>query len=152
MTWPVGELDDVRRLRAVAAAFPGVLLEEAVLPSPFEDVWTVLGDPERGFPGLVPDVRSLRVTERHGERMRATVHGRSGLQARFDMVLRPGWCLMQSRFLVFGMGAVREGDVTRFAYMAALRVPGARILGPPARRLLGPLILRRFVRRFTPAA
>ncbi|WP_242882812.1 hypothetical protein [Actinomadura litoris] len=152
MTWPVGELDEVRRLRAMAASFPGVLLEEAVLPSTFEDVWAVLGDPERGFPGLVPDVRTLRVTERHGERMRAAVRGRSGMRGRFDMVLRPGWCLMQSRFLVFGMGAVAEGDDTRFAYMAALRVPGARVLGPPVRRLLGPLILRRFVRRFTPEA
>ncbi|GAA4223613.1 hypothetical protein GCM10022254_01100 [Actinomadura meridiana] len=150
MTWPVGELDDVGRLRAVAASFPGVLLEEAVLPSPFEDVWAVLGDPERGFAGLLPDVRSVRVTERRGERMRVMVRGRSGLRAPFDMVLRPGWCLMQSRFLVFGMGVVPEGDVTRFAYMAALRVPGARVLGPPVRRVLGPLFLRRFVRRFTP--
>ncbi|MGP4024854.1 hypothetical protein [Actinomadura sp. 3N407] len=41
MTWPLGELDDVRRLRAVAASFPGVLLEETVLPSSFEDVWAV---------------------------------------------------------------------------------------------------------------
>lgn len=151
MTWPLGELDAVRRLRALAAAYPGVLLEEAVLPAAFEDVWTVLGDPERGFPGLVPDVRSLRVTEREGERMRAMVHGRSGLRARFDMVLRPGWCLMQSRFLVFGMAAVPEGDVTRFAYMAGFRVPGVRVAGPVLRRALGPAVLRRFVRRFGPA-
>ncbi|WP_242910762.1 hypothetical protein [Actinomadura terrae] len=150
MTWPNDDLDDPRRLRAIAAAFPGAMLEEAVLPSAFDDVWAVLGDPERGFPGLVPDVRSLRITERDGERMRATVHGRSGLRARFDMVLRPGWCLMQSRFLVFGMGVVAEGEGTRFAYMAALRVPGARFLGPVIRRVLGPVVLRRFVRRFTP--
>ncbi|GAA2168890.1 hypothetical protein [Actinomadura napierensis] len=150
MTWPVGELDDVRRLRALAAAFPGALVEEAVLPAAFEDVWTVLGDPERGFPGLVPDVRSLRVTEREGERMRALVRGRSGLRGRFDMVLRPGWCLMQSRLLVFGMAAVPAGDATRFAYMAGVRAPGMRIAGPPLRRLLGPVVLRRFVRRFTP--
>lgn len=151
MTWPLGELDDVRRLRALAASFPGVLLEETVLPSSFEAVWAVLGDPEHGFPGLVPDVRSLRITERRGERMRATVRGRSGLRAPFDLVLRPGWCLMQSRFLVFGMAAVPEGDVTRFAYLAGLRLPGMRILGPPLRRVLGPVVMRRFVRRFTPA-
>ena len=151
MNWPLGEMDDVRRLRALASALPGVLLEETTLPSSFEDVWGVLGDPERGLPGLLPDVRSVRVTARDGERMRATVHGRSGLRAAFDLVLRPGWCLMQSRFLVFGMAAVPDGDVTRFAYMAGFRLPGMRVLGPPVRRVLGPLLMRRFVRRFTPA-
>lgn len=79
------------------------------------------------------------------------VHGRSGLRAPFDLVLRPGWCLMQSRLLVFGMAAVPDGDVTRFAYMAGFRLPGMRVVGPPAGRMLGPVILRRFVRRFTPA-
>lgn len=52
------------------------------------------------------------------------------------MVLRPGWCLMQSRFLIFGMAAVPEGGGTRFAGLGALRVPGARLLAPASRLLL----------------
>ncbi|WP_433327737.1 hypothetical protein [Spirillospora sp. CA-294931] len=46
------------------------------------------------------------------------------------------------------MAAVPDGDATRFAYMAGFRLPGTRALGPVLRAVLGPVILRRFVRRF----
>lgn len=49
---------------------------------------------------------------------------------------RPGWCLMQSRFLIFGMAAVPEDGGTQFAGLGALRVPGARLLAPAGRLLL----------------
>lgn len=151
MTWPIGELDDLRRLRVLAATIPGTAFAETVLPAGFDDVWSVLGDLEQGFPGLVPDIRSIRITERHGERMRAKVYGRSGLRAPFDVVLRPGWCLMQSRFVVFGMAAVPAKDGTRFGYLGGFRFPGVRVLGPlltPGNRLLARIILRRLAARF----
>ncbi|GIH15834.1 SRPBCC family protein [Rugosimonospora africana] len=154
MNWPIGEFDDLRRLRVLHAALPGTMLAETVLPASFDRVWSVLGDVEKEFPGLVPDVRSIRVVERDGERMRALVRGRSGLRAPFEMVLRPGWCLMRSRFLVFGMAAVPAGDHTRFGYLAGLRVPGKRVIAPllaPAQRRLARAVLHRFERRFTPA-
>jgi hypothetical protein len=153
MTWPIGELDDVRRLRVLAAAIPGTMYVETVLPARFDEVWQVLGDLDQGLPGLVPDVQSIRVTELHGERFRAMIHGRSGLRAPFDGILRPGWCLMQSRFVSFGIAAAPAGEGTRFGYMAGFRLPGMRILGPllvPANRLLGRVVIRRFVTRFTP--
>jgi hypothetical protein len=151
MTWPIGELDDVRRLRVLAATVPGAMFAEAVLPASFDEVWEVLGDLEQGFPGLVPDVRSVHVTARDGERLRVLVRGRSGLRAPFDVVLRPGWCLMQSRFVAFGMAAVPDGPHTRFAYLAAFRFPGTRVLKPvlvPANRLFARAVIRRFVSRF----
>jgi hypothetical protein len=151
VNWPIGELDVLHRLRVLHASLPGTLLAETVLPRRFEEVWSALSDVEKEFPGLVPDVASMRVLTRDGERMRAVVRGRSGLRAPFDMILRPGWCLMQSRWLVFGMAAVPEGDQTRFGYLAGLRLPGKRILRPvlaPAQRVLGRAVLRRFEARF----
>jgi hypothetical protein len=151
MIWPIGEIDDLRRLRVLAAAIPGAMYVETDLPARFDDVWQVLGDLERALPGLVPDVRSVRVTEQHGERFRAMIRGRSGLRAPFDGILRPGWCLMQSRFVSFGIAVAPDGDGTRLGYMSGFRFPGMRILGPllvPANRLLGRVVVRRFITRF----
>jgi hypothetical protein len=151
MTWPTGDFDDLRRLRVLHAAYPGTILAETVLAAPFDDVWSVINDVEREFPGLVPDVRSIRITGRDGEHMTAMVYGRSGLRAPFEMVLRPGWCLMQSRFLRFAMAAAPAPQGTRFAYLAGLRLPGTRTLAPllsPVRRRLGRATLRRFEHRF----
>jgi hypothetical protein len=155
VNWPIGELDDLRRLRVLQAALPGSMLSETVLPAGFDQVWSVLNDVEHEFPGLVPDVRSIRIISRDGERMRVMVHGRSGLRAPFDMILRPGWCLMRSRFLIFGMAAVPAGDHTRFGYLAGLRLPGKRVIAPllaPAQRRLARIVLHRFETRFTDPA
>ena len=57
--------------------------------------------------------------------MTARARGRLGQHARFDVVLRPGWCVMQSRFLIGGMAAVPEAGGTRFAFLS----PASR-LGP----------------------
>lgn len=130
MTWPEADLDPVRRLRVMAAAVPGAVYAEDVLPVPFDEVWAVAADLENEFPRLLTDVRTMRVTRADGERREALARGRFGQRARFDVVLRPGWCWMQSRFLVGGMAAVAEADRTRFAFMGALRVPGARLLHP----------------------
>ncbi len=154
MTWPVGEFDELHRLRVLHAALPGTMLAETVLPVDFDRLWSVISDVEHEFPGLVPDVRSIRILGRDGERIRTMVYGRSGLRAPFEMILRPGWCLMQSRFLVFGMAAVAadDHDHTRFGYLAGLRVPGRRIIAPllkPVRRRFARSVLRRFEARFT---
>jgi hypothetical protein len=37
-----------------------------------------------------------------------------------DVVLRPGWCVMQSPFLVGGMAAVREAGGNRFVFFGGL--------------------------------
>jgi hypothetical protein len=151
MTWPISDFDEARRLRVLHASIPGTVLAETVVPAGFDRVWSVVSDLENEFPSLVPDVRSLRITERDGERVRAFVRGRTGLRAPFEGVLRPGWCVLQSRFVVFGMAAVPEGDGTRVGYLAGFRFPGMRVLGPLlalANRLVRRNVIRRFARRF----
>lgn len=59
--------------------------------------------------------------------------GTLGQRARFDVVLRPGWCLMRSRFVLGAMAAVPDpAGGTRFAALGGFRLPGMR----PARPLL----------------
>ena len=74
--------------------------------------------------------------------MTARARGRLGQHARFDVVLRPGWCLMQSRFLTGGMAAVPDAGGTRFAFPGGLRLPGIRLLDPVLRPAAQPLALR----------
>jgi hypothetical protein len=74
--------------------------------------------------------------------MTARARGRLGQRARFDVMLRPGWCVMQSRFLVGGMAAVPEGAGTRFAFLGGLRLPGMKLLGPLLRPAVTKLALR----------
>jgi hypothetical protein len=149
-TWPVADLNPVRRLRVLAAATPGALLAETTIPATFDEVWSVASDLESELPRFLPDVRSLRITAVDGERLEAVARGYAGLRARFDVVLRPGWCVMRSRFLLGGMAAVAEPAGTRFAFLGALQTPAARLLGPilaAGAKPAGNLVLRRFTAR-----
>ncbi|KAA2251446.1 hypothetical protein F0L68_37175 [Solihabitans fulvus] len=144
--WPVADLDPVRRLAVLAEAIPGAVFAEDVLDAPFDQVWAVAGDLENALPALLTDVRSMRFVEHDGERLVAEARSHLGLRDRFDVVLRPGWCLMQSGRLIGGMAAVADGDRTRFGFLGGLRLPGTRLAGPALRRLGRP-IGRRFLRR-----
>ncbi|HEV3356112.1 MAG TPA: hypothetical protein VG247_04910 [Pseudonocardiaceae bacterium] len=145
--WPVADLDPVRRLRVLATTVPGgAVLAEGLLDAPFDLVWAVAADLEHEFPKLVRNVRSMRVVDADGERLVAEAVGYFGLRDRFDIVLRPGWCVMESGRAVGGMAAVAEGEQTRFAFFGGLRVPGSRLLarlGAP----LGPGVVRRLRER-----
>ncbi|MEU8305663.1 hypothetical protein AB0C84_19075 [Actinomadura sp. NPDC048955] len=90
----------------------------------------------------------MRIAHADGEHLEAIAVGRLGQRARFDVVLRPGWCWMQSRFLHGGMAAAPEGDGTRVALVGALRLPGMRLADPILRKLpLGGGVLRRLEAR-----
>ncbi|MFJ6381701.1 hypothetical protein ACIQI7_17115 [Kitasatospora sp. NPDC092039] len=160
--WPTVELDPVRRLRVLAASGAGrPLFAERRLAAGFDAVWSVAGDLSGELPGLISGLRSFEVgpaTEEDGE---GGAHGRDGRltgvavsvvghRERFEIVLRSGWCLMQSRVLLGGMAAVRDGDGTRFALLGSLRVPGAasvqHLLGGLAERR-GEVLLDRLERR-----
>jgi hypothetical protein len=147
--WPVAEFDPVRRLRVIAATTPGASIHETVVAAPLESVWAVAADLEGELPRwLFPDIRSITVTPAIGsDRLVARALGRSGLRARFDVVLLPGWCLMQSRFLLGGMAATEEFGATRFALLPAAPRP-SRPVDQPSSRWPRP---RSFHRTGTPA-
>lgn len=144
--WPVTELDPVRRMRVLAAATPGVAYAEKLIPAPFSAVWDAASDLEHQLPRMITDLRSFEITSARAERMTARARGRLGQRASFDVVLRPGWCVMQSRFLIGGMAAAPEGDSTRFAFLGGLRLPGIRLLDPMLRAAAQPLALRPITR------
>ena len=130
-TWPHVDLDPVRRLRVLAAGIPGAHVTERVLAAPLAQVWSVLADLEGGFGTVQPDMRHVRIVHRDGDRLRAVARSRFGMRARFDGVLRPGWCWLQSRFLLIGMAATSEpGGGTRVALTGGLRIPGQAALLP----------------------
>ncbi|WP_329382780.1 hypothetical protein OG625_20130 [Streptomyces sp. NBC_01351] len=147
-SWPVAALDPVRRLRVIARTTPGTGYAEQLIDAPFEQVWALASDLERQLPMLITDIRSFTVAAAGGERLEARARSPLGMRARFDVVLRPGWCLMQSRFVLGGMAAVPEGEGTRFAFFGGLRLPGVRFADGALRPLLAPPAARA-LKRFT---
>lgn len=148
---PIGP---VARMRVMAAGIRGARVVEGTLPAAFDDVWSVMGDLEGGFGEFQPDMRRVRVESVDGERVTALAHSKYGPRARLRGVLRPGWCWLQSRFLVVGMAAEPtgggEGDglvggtghATRVALTGGVRVPGRAMLLPGAERELRDALAR----------
>lgn len=145
-SWPVAELDPVRRLRALTSGMPGAVVVEEVIPASFETVWEIASDLENEVPRSEWHVRSLRITHADGDRLEALVHGLMGIHDKFAIVLRPGWCWMQGRLLLAGMAATPVEGGTLFAFATGLRVPAAGFLRPVLRRGAD-RSLRRLVRR-----
>lgn len=146
--WPMAEVDRIARLRVLAALTPGAVVVEAVLPHSFDQVWGVASDLQRELPQCLPDVRRFTITREDGERLEADARGYFGLRAHFDVVLRPGWCVMRSRFLLGAMAAEPIADETRFAFLGGLRIPGFLPAGPLLHRLGRPAI-RDAVKRYS---
>ena len=128
--WPTTDLDPVRRLHALAAGIGGAHVTEAHVDAPFERVWALLGDLEGGFGQVVTDMERLRVAHRRGEHVEALARSRYGMRARLRGVQRPGWCWLQSRFLLIGVAAVPEGHGTRVAFTGGVRLPTRASLIP----------------------
>jgi hypothetical protein len=147
------DLDAVRRLRVMAAAAHAPMYMEEVIDAPFDTVWPVASDLESALPRMVRAMRSFTILERRAETMTARAVSVIGHRAEFDVVLRPGWCLMQSRYVIGGMAAVPDGGKTRFALLGASRVVSGAAQQKaltPAGRTIGRGMLRR-LRRSLPA-
>jgi hypothetical protein len=128
--WPSSDLDPVRRLRILVAALPHAAFRERVLEAPFDDVWGVASDLERGTPQWKKDVNGLFILRQDDQRLEVAIRSYLGIRLRLRAVLRPGWCVMQGPLLAVGMAAVPEGTGTRFAHFVAVNIPGNRLLSP----------------------
>jgi hypothetical protein len=128
--WPVADLDPVRRLAVLAAAIPGAVVASRIVAAPFDEVWAVMSDLEGDFGRFQADLHRVRVTRRDGERLEAVARSRWGMRARFEVLLRPGLCWMQSRFLLIGMAARPDPAGTLVALTGGIRVPGRAALLP----------------------
>ena len=138
------DLDSVRRLHVMAASIPGAHLTERVVPAPFDAVWGVMSDLEGSFGAFQPDMRSVRVTRRDGDRLEVLARSHFGLRARFDVVLQPGWCWMQSRFVIIGMAAAAAlPGGTRIALTGGVRIPGRAAILPLLVKREGATSMRR---------
>jgi hypothetical protein len=144
--WPVAELDAVRRLRVIASATPGTTFGELHIDAPIDEVWETATDLERQMPLLINDIRSFAVTsfDSAGRPVEALARSPLGMRARFDIVHRPGFCVMQSRFVIGGLAAVAEEEGTRFGFFGGLRIPAVRLVD----RMLHPLVHHGAVDRF----
>ena len=129
--WPTANLDPVRRLHSLAAGVRGAHVSERVIDAPFAQVWTALSDFEGDFRQVQPDMKTVHVTNCDGSRI--SLHARStyGMRANFVGTVRPGWCWLQSRFLIVAMAATEVGPgQTRVAFTGGVRVPGRPALLP----------------------
>lgn len=149
-TWPAVEIDAVQRLRVMAAATDAPMYVEEIIDAPFDSVWPVASDLEGELPRMVRAMRSFTILDRKAESMTARAVSKVGHRAEFDVVLKPGWCLMQSKHVIAGMAAVAEGERTRFAVLGASRTvtgAGSRRVFSPAGRNMGRSMVRRLRRR-----
>ncbi|MDG4864994.1 SRPBCC family protein [Streptomyces sp. T-3] len=128
--WPTTDLDPVRRLHALAAGVRGAQVSERLIEAPFEQVWPLLADLEGELGRILPDMRGVRLVQRDGDQVVAVAHSKYGFRARLVGTQRPGWCWLQSRFLLVGVAAVAEGPGTRVALTGGVRVPGRAALVP----------------------
>jgi len=130
MNWPQVELTDVERFRALAAGVPGAAVTERVLPQEPEQVKALLSDLDV-FAQDQADLISATLLERDGDQVVVLAKGARGQRARLQGQLRPGWCWLQSRFLIIGMAVAAEpGGGTRVALTGGIRVPGRAAIVP----------------------
>jgi hypothetical protein len=129
--WPQAELDPVARMRALAAARPHVAANETLFDVPFDRLWSFVSDFENNTPRFEATVGRARILERSGDRLRLETRGPlPGPWMRFDVVLRPGWCLMRSKLGEIGMAARAEGEAsTRFFHFEGSAMLG-RVVRP----------------------
>jgi hypothetical protein len=134
--WPETHLDPVRRLHVMAAAVRGASVVERVLDATPAAAWELLSDFEGSFVTLQADLTRAHVHTRDGDRIELVAVGRLGQRARLSGVTRPGWCWLQSRFLIIGMAVSPEPDGrARVALTGGVRAPSrAAIIPIGARR------------------
>lgn len=129
--FPQVELGPIEKMRAIAAALPYCAVRETVLEAPFDRVWDLISDFERSTPRYEGTVRRVEVLERSAERLRIRSQMVVGFWMEAEVVLRSGWCLMDSRLGKVGMAARPDGiDRTRFIHFEGSSAAFGRLLRP----------------------
>ncbi|MEV6107060.1 hypothetical protein AB0M28_20440 [Streptomyces sp. NPDC051940] len=141
--WPAAEIDTVARLRALAAGVHGAAVTERVVDAPYDTVWPLL----TALEGVVTDLHRVRIQRSGSDTLTVEARSRYGLRARLHGVQQPGYCWLQSRFLLVGFAAVPQGARTRVAFTGGVRVPGRAALVPLGVRREGRASLERLARR-----
>ena len=127
MTWPTVELDQITRLRAVAAAYPNAGVGEVTVDVPFDEAWPWIMDFERNTPRVDRALRKVRILSRDGDRLTMLVWQRfNPIPVKFDVTIEPGFCIMRARrrlFIVL-MAAEPAGEGrTRYAHAEMVPLP-----------------------------
>ncbi|MFE5616425.1 hypothetical protein [Streptomyces sp. NPDC056470] len=114
------DLDPIQRLHVMAAGVRGARVAEHVLPAPFEETWQAMS-----ALNFLPDLERIRILHADGDRLEALAYSKYGFRAHLRGYRRPGWCWLQSRFLIAGMAAAPtpDGAVTRIALTGGVRIP-----------------------------
>ncbi|MEU8436449.1 hypothetical protein AB0F18_26805 [Streptomyces sp. NPDC029216] len=112
------EIDDVRRLRIMAAGVRGAKVVERTLPAPFEEVWPVMSSLD-----FLPDLQHTRLLLTDGDRVELLARSKYGFRAHLRGFRRPGWCWLQSRFLLIGLAATPTPTGTHIALTGGVRIP-----------------------------
>ncbi|MFG2054506.1 hypothetical protein ACGFI9_10765 [Micromonospora sp. NPDC048930] len=128
--WPTADVDQIARLRALAAGVRGATVTERVVEGDFDVVWGLLSDFEGAFGLIELDMHRVRVTAVDGEHVELDARSRWGFRAHLVGVHRPGWFWAQSRFLIIGIAAAHLDGRTRVALTGGVRVPGRAALVP----------------------
>jgi hypothetical protein len=128
--WPEAVLDPVSRMRAIAEALPYCAVRETVFDAPFDRVWDFVSDLEHSTAQFERSIRRVEILDRSDESLRIRSRLITGFSIELDVVLRPGWCLMNSRIGQIGMAARPEGERrTRFIHFEGSPLFG-RLLRP----------------------
>jgi hypothetical protein len=138
VSWPVAELDPVRRLRVLARSVGSVAFVEAPIDAPFEAVWSFVADLEHSVPAFDVSVRAVEVGQGpHGLRAVAT-SAFVPVRTVFDVELSDGFCWMQSPWYVVGMAAAPDegGTGTRYAHLEGVPRRGFGLLRPVFRAMV----------------
>jgi hypothetical protein len=114
-------LDPIARLRVIAAGLPDAVFAETIVDAPYASVWGIASDLEHGVPQFEPAVQAVEILKRRGERLQIAVQTSDGTRLPMDVILRDGYCLMQSTAVAIGMAARTEGQGTRFAHFECVR-------------------------------
>jgi hypothetical protein len=118
---PMEALDPLARLRILSAALPGSILATRHVRSSFSATWKIIDDLERFTAQYESAVINVRIVAAAGHRRRLVVTYRTGAWEESDVLLRPGWCLMQSPAAVVAFAALPKGQGALISHMEQSR-------------------------------